>query len=59
MKTLCIVLLALLGTGLGVRAGTLGPMTYANNTLLDARAGSILLVADRENNEVTLRFKVE
>ena len=26
---------------------------------MDARAGSIVLVADRENNEVTLRFKVE
>ena len=25
----------------------------------DARAGSIVLVADRENNEVTLIFKVE
>ena len=27
--------------------------------LVDARAGSIVLVADRENNEVTLSFKVE
>ena len=27
--------------------------------LVDARAGSIVLVADRENNEVTLNFKVE
>jgi hypothetical protein len=27
--------------------------------LVDARAGSIVLVADRENNEVILSFKVE
>ena len=27
--------------------------------LVDARAGSIVLVADQENNEVTLSFKVE
>ena len=27
--------------------------------IVDARAGSVMLVADREKNEVTLRFKVE